>query len=92
MPFLDAVPRIRKPPLLYWLGRGSFELFGVSLVSARLIAVAFSALLVLSAAGIARRLTQDARTGLVAGCIVLGCLGLHTEGRRFCLLYTSRCV
>ncbi|MGE5385065.1 MAG: ArnT family glycosyltransferase [Betaproteobacteria bacterium] len=85
VPFLDAAPRIRKPPLLYWLGRGSFELFGASLVSARLVAVAFSALLVLATAGIGRRLTQDARAGLIAGCIVLGCLGLHTEGRRFML-------
>lgn len=85
VPFLDEAPRIRKPPLLYWLGRASFELFGASLVSARLVAVAFSALLVLATAGIGRRLLDDGRAGFVAGCIVLGCLGLHTEGRRFML-------
>lgn len=85
VPFLDGAPRIRKPPLLYWLGRLDFELFGPSLVAARSLAVGFAALLVVATAGIARRLTRDDRTGLVAGLILLGCLGLHTEGRRFML-------
>ena len=39
VPFLDGVPRIKKPPLLYWLGRASYELFGASLVSARMLVV-----------------------------------------------------
>ena len=85
VPFLDGAPRIRKPPLLYWLGRGSFELFGVSLASARIVGVLFAALLVAATVGIGRRLSRDARTGLVAGAILLGCLGLHSEGRRFML-------
>lgn len=85
VPFLDGVPRIRKPPLLYWLGRASYETFGISLVSARGVAILFAALLVAATAGIARRLTQDSRTGLIAGLILLTCLGLHTEGRRFML-------
>ena len=85
VPFLDGVPRIRKPPLLYWLGRTSYELFGVSLFSARIVTVLFSALLVVSAGGIARHLTKDAKTGLITGCILLGCLGIATEGRRFML-------
>lgn len=84
VPFLDEAPRIRKPPLLYWLGRASFELFGPSLVSARSLAVLFAALLVIATAGIGRRLL-DARRGLIAGGILLGCLGLHSEGRRFML-------
>ena len=57
VPFLDGAPRIRKPPLLYWLGRASFETFGISLASARFVAVLFAALLVVSTAGIARRLS-----------------------------------
>lgn len=85
VPFLDGVPRIRKPPLLYWLGSLSFAAFGPSLVSARVVAVLFGALLVVAAAGIARRLGGDVRTGLGSGLILLGCLGLHSEGRRFML-------
>jgi 4-amino-4-deoxy-L-arabinose transferase-like glycosyltransferase len=85
VPFLDGVPRIRKPPLLYWLGRASFELFGPSLAAARLIDVLFAALLVVATAGIARRLSGEARTGLIAAGILLGCLGLASEGRRFML-------
>lgn len=85
VPFLDGAPRIRKPPLLYWLGRVSFETLGVSLASARLVAVLFATLLVVATAGIARRLTRHARTGFVAGLILLSMLGLHTEGRRFML-------
>lgn len=85
VPFLDGVPRIRKPPLLYWLGRASYEAFGVSLASARLVAVLFATLLVLATAGIARRLTGRAGTGWAAGLILLSTLGLHTEARRFML-------
>ncbi|WP_412477884.1 ArnT family glycosyltransferase [Azonexus sp. IMCC34839] len=85
VPFLDGAPRIRKPPLLYWLGRTSYELFGISLSSARLVAVLFAALLVVSTAGIARRLSGKAATGWIAGAVMLGCLGLATEGRRFML-------
>ena len=85
VPFLDGVPRIRKPPLLYWLGRTSFELFGISLFNARIITILFSSLLIISAAGIARRISGDNKTGWITGCILLGCLGLATESRRFML-------
>lgn len=85
VPFLDGAPRIRKPPLLYWTGRASFEIFGISLVSARMIGVLAAALLIISAAGIARQLSGKRDTGLIAGCILLGCLGIATEGRRFML-------
>lgn len=85
VPFLDGAPRIRKPPLLYWLGRASYETLGVSLVSARFVAILFSALLVTATAGIARRLTRDHGQGNLAGLILLGCLGLFSEGRRFML-------
>ena len=85
VPFLDGAPRIRKPPLLYWVGRSSYEIFGISLVSARIVGVLSAALLIISAAGIARQLAGKAESGLIAGCILLGCLGIATEGRRFML-------
>ena len=85
VPFLDGAPRIRKPPMLYWTGRASFEIFGISLVSARIVGVLAAALLIISAAGIARQLSEKREAGWVAGCILLGCLGIATEGRRFML-------
>jgi 4-amino-4-deoxy-L-arabinose transferase-like glycosyltransferase len=85
VPFLDGAPRIRKPPLLYWLARASYETFGVSLASARLVSVAFAALMVAAAAGIGRRLGLSPRTCLYAAALLLAALGLHTEGRRLML-------
>ena len=85
VPFLDGAPRIRKPPLLYWAGRASYELFGISLASARLVTVLFAALLIVSTAGIARRFSGKAETGWIAGCILLGCLGMASEARRLML-------
>ncbi len=85
VPFLDGAPRIRKPPLVYWMGRASYELFGISLTSARLVAVLFAALLVVATAGIARRLSGKAETGWLAGCILLGTLGMASEARRLML-------
>lgn len=85
VPFLDGVPRIRKPPLLYWIGAASYETFGVSLTSARSITVCFAALLVIATAGIARRLMPRPELAWLPAAILLACLGLHTEGRRFML-------
>ena len=85
VPFLDGAPRIRKPPLLYWLGRASYETFGISLASARLVSVLFAALLIVSTAGIARRLSGKPDIGLIAGGILLGCLGMASEARRLML-------
>ena len=85
VPFLDGAPRIRKPPLLYWVGRVSYETFGISLISARFVGVCFAALLIVCAAGIARRLSGKAETGWITAGILFGCLGIATEGRRFML-------
>jgi 4-amino-4-deoxy-L-arabinose transferase-like glycosyltransferase len=36
LPTNDGVPRLQKPPLLYWLVMGSFKLFGMTAAAARL--------------------------------------------------------
>src|SRR5438046_393943 len=36
LPTNDTVPRLQKPPLLYWLIVGSYKLFGVNAAAARL--------------------------------------------------------
>src|SRR5260370_18657071 len=35
-PTTDGLPRLRKPPLLYWLIIGSFKVFGINSAAARL--------------------------------------------------------
>src|SRR5947208_14149328 len=45
LPTNDGIPRLQKPPLLYWLIIGSFKLFGVRAAAARLpVALAVAAL------------------------------------------------
>ncbi|MGB4673437.1 MAG: glycosyltransferase family 39 protein [Azovibrio sp.] len=85
VPFLDGAPRIRKPPLLYWLTRLSYETFGISLFSARLVTVLFGAGLVTATVGIGRRLLGDNGIALFAGGLLLTFLGLNTESRRLML-------
>lgn len=85
VPFLDEAPRIRKPPLLYWLARLSYETFGISLFSARLVTVLFGALLVVGTVGIGRRLLGDNGLAVFAGAILLSFLGMNTESRRLML-------
>ena len=42
----------------------------------------FATLLIVSTAGIARRLSGKSDNGLIAGGILLGCLGMASEARR----------
>ena len=76
VPHLDGVPRVKKPPMINWLTRASFEIFGVSLTSARMVNVMFAALFVLVVALIGFEYTGDLRYGLSAGLITLSTIGL----------------
>lgn len=81
VPCLDGEPRLRKPPMLYWLTWASFELFGPSLGSARLVAVILASLSVIAVAMIALELGDGLKTALTAGIILLSCLGFAVGGR-----------
>jgi len=81
VPCLDGEPRLKKPPMVYWLTRASHELFGVSLGSARLVAVTLAALLVLGIALIALELGASLTGGLLAGVIAASFLGPSVNGR-----------
>jgi len=81
IPCLDGQPRIKKPPMLYWITRASYEVFGVSLASGRGVVVAFASLLALSAVLIGLELTRDLRYSLFAGLVSLSFLGLAVGGR-----------
>src|SRR5437773_11568885 len=80
LPTNDGVPRLQKPPLLYWLIILSFKLFGASAAAARLpgalAAVALVALIFL----IGEKLTDYWR-GFIAGLIYLSCCGTFLLAR-----------
>ena len=85
VPYIDGEPRLKKPPLVYWLGRASFERFGPSLAAGRGITVAFALLLLGCTVWLGKRLGGGMQTGLLAAAILLGCAGLASESRRLML-------
>lgn len=85
IPILDDLPRIRKPPLLYWCGRFFYETFGISLFSIRFMACVFSAFFVLGAAACARALGINKTHALLLALLLMSSLGLKTESARVML-------
>jgi 4-amino-4-deoxy-L-arabinose transferase-like glycosyltransferase len=80
LPTNDGVPRLRKPPMLYWLIIGSFKAFGVNGAAARLpIALAITATVALTFL-IGERLADYWR-GFLAGLIYLCSCGTFLLGR-----------
>jgi 4-amino-4-deoxy-L-arabinose transferase-like glycosyltransferase len=85
LPWLDGEPRLKKPPLIYWLGKISYETLGISLFSGRIIGVLFSALLCVITGLLASILFQNRKAMFFAGLILLGTLGVMIDGRRLML-------
>lgn len=79
-PTLEGEPRVRKPPLLYWLMGLSFSAFGVTFFSGRLPVVVMGALLVLLCRQIARQLGRD--DAVLVGWLALGLFAVASESRR----------
>ncbi len=80
LPTNDGIPRLQKPPLLYWLIIVSFKLFGINAPAARLpgaLAVVASVALIFL---IGEKLTDYCR-GFVAGLIYLSCCGTFLLAR-----------
>jgi 4-amino-4-deoxy-L-arabinose transferase-like glycosyltransferase len=80
IPENNGVPRLVKPPLLYWMMATSFHAFGVNEFSARLpgalgITAGVMAVYALGA------FFGGPRRGFLAGVILLTCLGTATLGR-----------
>lgn len=81
IPYFNGAYRFDKPPLTYWWMRLHYALLGVNELAARLhsiVAVYSTALVV---AGMARKLTQNATSGLVAGIAWLTSLQSLVHGR-----------
>ena len=80
LPTNDGVPRLQKPPLLYWLTIISFKLFGVNAAAARL-PIALSVIVTVGLVFlIGERLTDYGR-GFVAGVIYLSLSGTFLLSR-----------
>src|SRR3989441_3949109 len=80
LPTNEGIPRLQKPPLLYWLIIVSFKLFGINVAAARLpsaLAVVASVALIFL---IGEKLTDYWR-GFVAGLIYLSCCGTFLLAR-----------
>ncbi|MFQ5992769.1 MAG: ArnT family glycosyltransferase, partial [Nitrospiraceae bacterium] len=81
VPILDGAPFVKKPPMISWLTRASFEVFGVSLTSARMVSVLFAALFVLVVALIGFEFTENLRYSLCAGLIALSTAGVAIQSK-----------
>lgn len=85
IPELDGAPRLKKPPLVYWLGRASYEAFGPGLASGRLVGIGFALVLLAATVGIARRLTGSDAAAFWSGLVLITAAGFAVEGRRMML-------
>jgi 4-amino-4-deoxy-L-arabinose transferase-like glycosyltransferase len=80
IPTLYFKPYCDKPPLFYWLIAGSFELFGVSAHSARLVPVS-AALLTVASTFLFGTRAAGIRIGFVAGLILILSVGFANISR-----------
>ncbi len=80
IPENNGVPRLVKPPLLYWLMASSFRVFGVDEFAARLPGALGVTAGVLAAFALGAHF-GGARRGFLAGVILLTSLGTATLGR-----------
>ncbi|MFZ2281746.1 MAG: glycosyltransferase family 39 protein [Prosthecobacter sp.] len=81
IPYFNGAYRFDKPPLTYWWMRLHYFLLGVNELAARLHSIAAVYLTALVVAGMARKLTQNASAGLVAGVAWLTSLQSLVHGR-----------
>lgn len=81
IPYFNGAYRFDKPPLTYWWMRLHYSLLGVNELAARLHSIVAVYLTALVVAAMARKLTQNASSGLVAGAAWLTSLQSLVHGR-----------
>jgi len=79
-PWLDNQPRLRKPPLMYWLVLVNYKVFGVGLVAARIWGVLAGVGLSVVSCLTSRELFRS--NGLLAGLITASCVGVAAQARQ----------
>lgn len=79
-PTNDGLPRLRKPPLLYWMIIASFKLFGVNAAAARL-PIALSTIATVALTFLIGEKLADYWRGFFAGLIYLSLCGSFLLGR-----------
>src|SRR5205085_2768485 len=79
-PTNDGLPRLPKPPLLYWLIIGSFKIFGINSVAARL-PIALAAMASVALTFLIGEKLKDYWRGFFAGLIYLCTCGTSLLGR-----------
>lgn len=80
VPENNGIPRLVKPPLLYWEMAAAMKIFGVGPFAARLPGAAAIVALAMLTYAIGRRMGGPER-GLMAGTIAATCLGMYSLGR-----------
>ena len=79
-PWCNEQPRLRKPPLLYWLILATYKVLGTNLIAARLWGVLAGAGIGVVACLMERQLSR--RSGLLAGLLALGSVGVAATARQ----------
>jgi len=80
VPTLNGVPRLQKPPLVYWLMAPSLSVLGNTTLAARLPTALVDLLLVIGTASLGRRL-YGARRGVAAAGVLATSLGAVLLGK-----------
>ena len=80
IPENNGIPRLVKPPLLYWMMAASFRAFGINEFAARLPNALGVTAAVLATFALGAHF-RGSRCGFAAGVILLTCLGTSTLGR-----------
>lgn len=81
IPYLNGVPYIEKPPLLYWLLVGSYKVFGVNEFAARVVPAVFGLMTVILCTLYVQRLLSQRMallTMLIMGTSIGYCIGCRT--------------
>ena len=80
LPTNDSIPRLQKPPLLYWLIVASYKLFGIHTAASR-VPIAFSVVATVAFTFLIGERLADYWRGFAAGLIYLTLSGTFIFGR-----------
>src|SRR5437870_2342501 len=80
LPTNDSIPRLQKPPLLYWLIVASYKVFGINTAATR-VPIAFSVVATLAFTFLIGERLADYWRGFAAGLIYLTLSGTFIFGR-----------